>query len=262
MVSVDIDDDVLFTSDWHLYHRRIPTYCRRLDFMNDGEKKNFFDAENRIADIVDQLKRCAGVVRTQKILQDRLNVARQEMRNLRYSQETIEYMNSTIIDNCNAVARPDAHIILAGDVIFGEMEQLIKLRERIICRNIHLVLGNHDKDIRRAWGRGELKKVFRTCQEVATFNIRGQKVWVSHYAHVVWNGSHHGVWHCYGHSHNNLEKWREEHLPHAKMVDVGIDYRAKLGKGYTLWKLNELRKYMDLKDGQSVDHHGSDQNDS
>lgn len=254
---LNIDGNVLFTSDWHLYHRRIPTYCGRIDFMNEVEKRNFLDAEKRIAELLSQLNRC-DIDRVRRSLQDDLEAARKAMRNLRYSWETIEFMNSTIIDNCNAVADIDDHIIMLGDVIFGEIDQLRRLRARINCRNIYLFFGNHDKDIRYYWERGELRDVFKTCRDVDTINVNGQKIWASHYAHLTWNGSHHGVWHTYGHSHSTLEQWRDNNLPHAKMVDVGIDYRAKLRKGYTPWKIDELRKYMDSKDGQVVDHHGSE----
>jgi calcineurin-like phosphoesterase family protein len=223
--------------------------------MNDGERKNLLDAESRIDQITLEIQ---SAKKSKEVLFDELDAARRALRNLRYSQETIDYMNSTIIDNCNAVAGPDDYIIVLGDVIFGELEQLKRARDRIVCRNIYLFFGNHDKDIRHSWERGGLRDVFKVCTDVGMININGQKVWASHYAHLTWNGSHHGVWHCYGHSHSTLEKWRENHLSASKMVDVGIDYRSKLGKGYTPWLFNELKIYMDAKSGHVIDHHGSE----
>ena len=40
---------------------------------------------------------------------------------------------------------------------------------------------------------------------------------ICHYAMRVWNGSHHGAWHLYGHSHWNLPD-----TPSLSM-DVGVD---------------------------------------
>lgn len=227
------------TSDWHLCHRRIPTYCRRLEFMNEGEQKNLSEVEAQ-----------EGKIEPGEY--------RELLRQLRYSKETIDRMNSAIIDNCNATAGPDDVIFIVGDVIFGEINQLRQFRQRIICRHINLIFGNHDKEIKRLWRIGELRDVFDSAQDVARINVDGQGVWLSHYAHVTWDKAHHGIWHCYGHSHGTLEKWREKNMPNARAIDVGIDYRAALGKGYTLWTFPELKRYMDSKNGKPVDYRGSE----
>lgn len=57
----------------------------------------------------------------------------------------------------------------------------------------------------------------------AQFRSRTRRVFLSHYCHVVWHHSHRGVYHLYGHSHGNLEAWREEHMPSALAMDVGVD---------------------------------------
>ncbi len=57
----------------------------------------------------------------------------------------------------------------------------------------------------------------------AQFRARTRRVFLSHYGHVVWHHSHRGVYHLYGHSHGNLEAWRDEHMPSALALDVGVD---------------------------------------
>lgn len=237
-------------SDLHLWHKRIPTYCRRLEFMNEGELKNFLEAEK-----IYQAAERVWLANPNEKTKEAKVAANEAMRQLRYSKETIDRMNSTILNNINAVAGPDDVIFLLGDVIFGDISQLRQARARIVCQHLHLIFGNHDKEIRRLWKQGDLRDVFETAQEVARINVDGQGLWLSHYAHVTWDKARWGVWHCYAHSHGSLEKWREIHLPDAKMVDVGVDYRAQLGKGYTLWNFDELKKFMDKKGGQPVDHH-------
>ena len=259
-----------FTADWHLDHARILTYCRRLEFMNEGERQNFLQMEQ---------------------LYQQGEVEYDAVRSLRYSRETVDRMNSSIIDNTNAVVGENDDLWIAGDIIFGSVWRLKHLLDRIVCRNIHIVWGNHDKDMRHLmrpdrfhkdllekvlggevsqesaleqWQRHEkettdrrfLELLIRSFHDTVTIRWEGQKILITHTAHAVWDKSHRGVWHCYGHSHGNFEHWREEHLPNAKMVDIGIDYRARLGYGYTPWSFEELKGFMDGQSGQAVDHHG------
>ncbi len=39
---------------------------------------------------------------------------------------------------------------------------------------------------------------------LAEISVHGQPIVICHYAMRVWNRSHHGAWHLYGHSHGNL----------------------------------------------------------
>jgi len=256
-----------FTADWHLDHARILTYCRRLEFMNEGEKENFLQTER---------------------LYQQGEVEYDAMRSLRYSHETVDRMNSAIIDGVNEAVGENDDLWIGGDIIFGSIHRLKDLLDRIVCRNIHIVWGNHDKNLRYAmrpdkfhrsllervlsgqisqefaldeWETYEtehadqrlLEEMFKSFQDTAMVRWEGQKIFITHTAHAVWDGSHRGIWHCYGHSHGHFEYWREEHLSNAKMLDVGIDYRAQLGFGYTPWSFEELKKVMDGHDGQAVD---------
>lgn len=76
------------------------------------------------------------------------------------------------------------------------------------------------------------------------------RLWLSHYAHRVWRGSHRGVWHLYGHSHGSLAD-----DPHALSMDVGVDVR---GYGYWPLSFDEIREAMAQKDWRPVDHHGAE----
>ena len=253
-----------FTADWHLDHARILTYCRRLEFMNEEEKQNFLQTE---------------------ALWKSGEVEYQAMRSLQYSRETVDRMNNSIIDNTNAVVGKCDDLWIVGDIHFGSIGKLKHLLDRVVCRNIHIVWGNHDKNlrslmysdrfcrnllesflggdvsqeaVRERWEKYEIEQtdrrilegMFRSFHDTAMIRWKGQKIFVSHTAHAVWDKSNRGVWHCYGHSHGNFESWREQHMPNAKMVDVGIDNRAQLGYGYTPWTFEELKKFMDGRSGK------------
>lgn len=59
----------------------------------------------------------------------------------------IEEMNNTIIDNINRVVGEDDELWILGDFAFRvDKAEVQKFRNRINCRNVHLVYGNHDQD--------------------------------------------------------------------------------------------------------------------
>jgi calcineurin-like phosphoesterase family protein len=75
---------------------------------------------------------------------------------------------------------------------------------------IVLILGNHDKrkDVMRAG--------FETIYDMAQVSVDGTLLVLCHYAMRVWNKSHHGALHLYGHSHGTLPGT-------AQSLDVGVD---------------------------------------
>lgn len=61
--------------------------------------------------------------------------------------ETIWQMNDAIVDNINGKVAVDDELYILGDFSFKMTAQdAYGLRKRIVCRRIHLVPGNHDKD--------------------------------------------------------------------------------------------------------------------
>ena len=71
---------------------------------------------------------------------------------------TIEKMNAAIVNNINSLVGQDDILIHLGDWSFGGFEKIEEFRNRIICQNIHLILGNHDHHIDR--NRGDIRKLF------------------------------------------------------------------------------------------------------
>ena len=60
---------------------------------------------------------------------------------------TLSKMNDTIVNGINEVVGQDDILIHLGDWSFGGIDSISEFRRRIICKNIHLVLGNHDHHI-------------------------------------------------------------------------------------------------------------------
>jgi calcineurin-like phosphoesterase family protein len=64
-----------------------------------------------------------------------------------------------------------------------------------------------------------------------------QLIVLHHYAQRVWNKSHYGSWHLYGHSHNKLPE-----IPGNLSFDIGVD-----GHQYQAWSYEEVKEKMSRK---------------
>ena len=62
---------------------------------------------------------------------------------------TIEKMNTAIVNNINSVVGQDDILIHLGDVSFNGFDQIREFYNRLVCKNIHLILGNHDTHIEK-----------------------------------------------------------------------------------------------------------------
>ena len=138
--------------------------------------------------------------------------------------KTLDEMNDAIVDGSNSVVGEDDVLYHLGDWSFGGIKNIWEFRKRIKCKNIHLILGNHDAHIEdgRALKNcfisdktGELisaensrsefdeyasaKDLFTSINHVKTVKFGKNRFFLSHFSHRVWNRSHHGVIHLYGH---------------------------------------------------------------
>ena len=81
--------------------------------------------------------------------------------------------------------------------------------------------------------------------------IEGENmIFCSHYSHRVWDQSHKGSLHCYGHSHGSIPDW-------GRSMDVGVDVAYKLTGEYRPFSLEEVVKILNSKEISIVDHHES-----
>ncbi len=132
-------------------------------------------------------------------------------------------MDEMLLDRINTrVGKRDRLIHLgdfAGPLDFGRsqrdesMSHLKALRARINCRQIELVIGNHDPAPRLA------RKVFEDARHVLTW--RGwsggdERIVCFHYPLRTWQGIFNGAMHLYGHMHGGFE-------PVGRSIDVGVD---------------------------------------
>lgn len=163
---------------------------------------------------------------------------------IRYSNRpfaSVEDMDEVLIRNWNARVRPDDEIWHLGDLTFRDDKGAGALLRRLNGRK-HLVWGNHDSQRVRAL------KEWESSQPYAELALDGRKIVLLHYGLRVWNKSHHGALHFYGHSHGSLPGDRQS-------CDVGVDNPFC---GYAPWSLPEIDRHLaTLPERMPVDHHGA-----
>lgn len=130
---------------------------------------------------------------------------------------TIEEMNQTIVNNINAVVKPDDTLFMLGDIVFSGSDKVMKFIDQINCKFLHLVFGNHDKHFKR--NVDNCLSRFISSQDILEANIEGYDVVMSHFPIASWNKLGKGSIHLYGHLHS---KGEDRFINHRSM-DVGMD---------------------------------------
>jgi calcineurin-like phosphoesterase family protein len=163
---------------------------------------------------------------------------------------TIEKMNSSIVNNINEVVGQDDMLIHLGDWSFGGFEQIREFWDRIICKNVHLVLGNHDHHIEN--NRDGSQGLFKSVSHYNTLEIGQFKFRLMHYPISSWDGLGKGVMHLHGHCHlpNNLK------LSKGQRMDVGMDGHTEF-RPYNVYRevVPLLRNRPKVSEIGDYDHH-------
>lgn len=212
---------VWFTADTHFGHRRIPFYARRLFCLDERERLH-----------IDNLPLGSSSRWTP-------------------SQASVSRMDEHLIGRINEFVGKDDILWHLGDFCWGRgpnpAETARKYRERIQCKNVNLVLGNHDPD--------EIAPIFRECHRYNEIKLGSRQIILSHYAQCFWNRSHYGSWMLYGHAHGTAEAWLDENMPGRFSMDVGVDNVGRLLGDYRPISYDEVAALFSSRKGFQVDGH-------
>ena len=116
--------------------------------------------------------------------------------------DTLEEMNQTLIEGINLSVKEDDLLYHLGDWSFGGEEQINKFRNQIKCKNINIILGNHDHHIYKNPNAYITYGTFSNVHTYYEFKQKGYPLIVLfHYPIEEWNGKHHNTLHLHGHSH-------------------------------------------------------------
>ena len=163
--------------------------------------------------------------------------------------ENLQEMNDAIVDGINSTVGEDDILYHDGDWSFGGFHKINEFRRKIKCKNVHLILGNHDVHIAR--NKQGVAGNFSSVAHYRELEIEGQKIVMSHYPMIVWNNHFHGAWMLFGHCHGSLDV---KHLNGRKTMDIGIDIHPE----FRPYSFEELKEIMDKKSIHFIDHHDAE----
>lgn len=156
-------------------------------------------------------------------------------------------MDKALEKNWNDKVTPKDNIYIVGDLAFYKEKPPIANLVRKLNGHKYLIYGNHDNP---SWMKDIGFEQVRNYMEITipdeAANRGKQHIVMFHYAMRVWNKSHYGAWHLYGHSHGTLPD-----DPNTLSIDVGVD-----SHGYAPVSYEEIKAIMAKKTFKPVDHHG------
>ena len=161
----------------------------------------------------------------------------------------LEKMNSAIVDNINQVVKQGDILICLGDWSFGGFESIKEFWDRIICKNIHLILGNHDHHVEN--NREDCQDLFLSVSHYNTLVIGEHKFQLMHYPISSWDGLNKGFMHLHGHCH------LPTHMRFGKgqRMDVGMDGHPEFRPYHIIREVVPMLKKRPIMSEMDGDHH-------
>lgn len=160
--------------------------------------------------------------------------------------ETLDHMNDKIVESINSTVGENDTLFHLGDWSFGGFDNIEEFRNRINCKNIHLILGNHDHHIER--NKNDIQRLFSSVHQYLRLQVSimpGTKLYAGemdlvlmHYPIASWHNMNDGVIHLHGHVHLPPDK----KLSQGKAMDVGVD-----GNNLIPYSLGQIMKIMDYQ---------------
>jgi calcineurin-like phosphoesterase family protein len=162
--------------------------------------------------------------------------------------KSVEQMDAMLIKNWNEVVDYDDDVYHLGDFSLTTPERTLRILEQL-NGNIHLIKGNHEKSVLQ---KSYTKEKFVWIKDYFELKVNDidapcnlRTIVLLHYAMKVWNKSHHGAFHLYGHSHGSLPDDSE-----SLSFDVGVD-----SHNYRPISYEEVKRIMSKKTWKPIDHH-------
>jgi calcineurin-like phosphoesterase family protein len=170
--------------------------------------------------------------------------------------KTLEHMNAHLVGNINEMVGQDDILIHLGDWSFGGFEQIELFRNQIVCRNVHIITGNHDHHIEN--NREGCQSLFSSVNKYVNLDVKwnvgttladSQRFALMHFPIASWDNMARGAIHLHGHVHFESRL----RIGAGKMMDVGVD-----GNGLYPIQMSEVLRLMrnqPIKSMFTFDHH-------
>jgi calcineurin-like phosphoesterase family protein len=152
--------------------------------------------------------------------------------------KSLDHMNTAIVNSINSVVGEDDTLFHLGDWSFGGFDNIEEFRNKINCKNIHLILGNHDHHIEN--NKDNIQRLFSSVHQYLRLQVSvnfGSKhdFVLMHYPIASWHNMNDNVIHLHGHVHLPPDK----KLSQGKAMDVGVD-----GNNMVPYSLGEILNIM------------------
>ena len=170
--------------------------------------------------------------------------------------KSLEHMNAHLVGNINEKVGQDDILFHLGDWSFGGFEQIQKFREQIVCKNVHIITGNHDHHIEN--NKDGVQSLFSSVNKYLNLNVKYNvgtplqgdvRFALMHFPIASWDNMARGAIHLHGHVHFPADK----RIGLGKMMDVGCDgndlYPVELGEVMNLMKNQPIKSMFEF------DHH-------
>lgn len=176
----------------------------------------------------------------------------------------LEDMNGAIVHNINSYVKEDDILFCLGDWSFNGFDSIREFRNRINCKNVHLIYGNHDEKIIK--NQDNIQEIFSSCnhylelqvsfhdssdlEKQLTGALTRRTIILSHFPICSWNFMSRGAYHLFGHVHLP----QHERIREGKAMDVGMD-----GNFFAPYNFREIKMLLDRQPIHNItipsDHH-------
>lgn len=187
---------------------------------------------------------------------------------------TQEEHDQTLIDNINKVVGENDILYFLGDFAFGSFKEedefsvtknIQRFRNKINCKQIHFIIGNHDEPIYNNFylpnSEDKVSTLFSSVNRILDLRItvrrpnekkRKVSLVLSHYPMRSWDLMYQNSIMLYGHTHNTLDNARPDFanpswmgdryfVINQKTMDVGVDAHPE----FRPFELTEILEKMD-----------------
>jgi calcineurin-like phosphoesterase family protein len=163
--------------------------------------------------------------------------------------KTVDEMNEAIVNNINKVVGQYDVLYHLGDWSFGGFDNVKIFWDRLICKNIYLLIGNHDHHIEN--DRDNCQELFKSVQHYLTIKVDNYTIKALHYPISSWDGLKKGYIHLHGHCHlpQNLR------FGNGKRMDVGMDGHPEFRPYNFRREIAPLMNKREIASDMMNDHH-------
>jgi calcineurin-like phosphoesterase family protein len=170
--------------------------------------------------------------------------------------DSVHEMNKAIIEGINKYVKENDVLYHLGDWSFGGVHNIKKFRDCIVCKNIHLIRGNHDqhildKDIKFNDSSFNPLDLFSSVQDVLEVKHGKTSFFMSHYPHLSWHNAYKGAIMLHGHEHGSFDNLNKNTL----RMDVGVDSSFKIFGEYRPFSIEEVIDINNRKRIIPIKHH-------